>query len=212
MPQEILFSALSIIDSRLQSRDNLRAPLKLGTRYHMHMLLNQHFIYSLVLLTVAATPICSFAQPDFTKPVYIYADNAAIDEDLGLSTYSGNVRVEQNNIELLADKITVNFSKDKAEHILATGNPVQYREYNANGVYLFGSGENMEYVAEKDTVVLSGNATIKKKNDELRGEHLIYSLRDNRLQASGKTDNRRVQTILQPSLELLKKSSKSNKN
>ncbi|RLA53956.1 MAG: lipopolysaccharide transport periplasmic protein LptA [Gammaproteobacteria bacterium] len=168
------------------------------------------FLLALIAAIVIPTPL--FAQPDLDAPVYIYADNAEIDEDAGLSIYSGNVRVEQENIELLADRITVNFSGELVEHVFVTGSPAQYRERDANGVYLFSTGKEIEYSAAKNHVILSGNAQISQKGDQLRGELLTYTLADKVLTASGQSAGRRVQNILRPSTVLLEKSSQGDEN
>ena len=174
------------------------------------MILYRRYIFLLALafllaLIAVAIPTPLFAQPDLDAPVYIYADNAEIDEDAGLSVYSGNVRVEQENIELLADRITVNFSGELVEHVVVIGSPAQYRERDANGVYLFSSGKEIEYSATKNHVILSGNAQINQKGDQLHGELLTYTLADKVLTASGQSAGRRVQNILQPSTVLLEK-------
>lgn len=92
----------------------------------------------------------------------------------GVSTYTGNVRVTQNNIELTGDKV-VAVQKDKAlEKITVTGSPATYRQMSEAGDFISAQSMRMEYQARQNRLLLSNKARLEQAGSVMESDQIIY--------------------------------------
>ena len=65
------------------------------------------FLFGLVI--ASTLPTLAFALPsDANQPIRLLADRATYVERTGVTTYSGNVTIEQGTLKIAADNITLN--------------------------------------------------------------------------------------------------------
>ena len=74
--------------------------------------------------------IAAFALPsDRNQPITLLADRATFNERTGVTTYSGNVIIEQGTMKLQANSIVANLNnKRQISLITATGSPTQFQQ------------------------------------------------------------------------------------
>ncbi len=66
---------------------------------------------------------------DRNQPISLVADRATFNEKTGITTYTGNVIIEQGTMKLQANSIVANLnSKKEISTITATGGPAHFQQ------------------------------------------------------------------------------------
>lgn len=155
------------------------------------------------LLCVSAS---SFALPsDRNQPISLLADRATYNEKTGVTTYSGNVVIEQGTMKLQAASIVAQLNKSKQiSTITATGSPAKFQQQvdTAKGVAR-GEAQKIIYDAETGLINLIGNAYLYQDGASIRSGTLKYSMNKGDIEANGGagstgTPKSRVQIIIPP--------------
>ena len=176
----------------------------MADRYHLHA---GGFIWLKNLLLAASLSLCApaFAEhADRDKPLLLEADQVLIDDIHKTSTFTGNVRLAQGTMLIRADKIEVLKHSDGFQQTKAYGNTASFRQKREGSEeYLEGYGERIEYDTRTGTVDFYGQARVKRELDEVRGDHITYSMKTETFQVSGgasstNTPPKRVRAVLQP--------------
>ncbi|WP_180033468.1 lipopolysaccharide transport periplasmic protein LptA [Acinetobacter sp. YH12233] len=160
-----------------------------------------------LLSLVALGSATAFAlQSDRNQPITLLADRATFNERTGVTTYSGNVIIEQGTMKLQANSIVANLNnKKQISLITATGSPAQFQQKvdPAKGLAK-GQAQKIVYNAETGIITLSGNAYLQQDGASIRGNTLKYSMNKGDIEATG-TPNKtgsaagRVQIVIPPS-------------
>ena len=129
----------------------------------------------------------SYAErADRNKTMHLDANQVSVDDANQVSTFEGNVIFSQGTMTIRGDKIVVTQSKDGFTNGTATGQPASFRQKREGSEeYTEGYGERIEYDTKNETLNLFGQAYIKRGEDEVRGEHIMYSSRTEIFQVSG---------------------------
>ena len=175
------------------------------TNQHSRTLsLMKHVILGVGLSTFS---VMSFALPsDRNQPISLLADRATYNEKTGLTTYSGNVVIEQGTMKLNAGSIVAQLNaKRQISTITATGSPAKFQQQlETNRGIARGEGQKIVYNAETGILNLSGNASLYQDGASIRGANLKYSMNKGDIEVSGGSksaggSNGRVQMIIPPS-------------
>jgi lipopolysaccharide transport protein LptA len=103
----------------------------------------------------------------------------------GIALYNDALFAEQNDYVL--------------RFALATGNPVRLRAQLESDNELLADAERIEYRLDALQVVLSGNARVRRGEDEIRAQQIVYGLTDGSISASGADEgDGRVRAIIHP--------------
>lgn len=163
------------------------------------------FLLPASLLLMLWAPACFAERADRDKPMHLEADQMLIDDAQQISTFIGNVRLEQGTLLIRGDKIVVVQDKDGFKHGTAYGNTASFRQKREGlDEYVEGYGERIEYDTRAETVDFYLQARLKRGLDEVRGEHITYSAKTEIFQVNGRdpgTENsppKRVRAVLQP--------------
>lgn len=155
------------------------------------------------LLLVAQTGFASRADNEL--PINLEADQVLIDDAQQTSTFTGNVRLSQGSLLIRGDKIVVIHDKSGFKRATAYGKTADFRQKReGTDGFVEGYGERIEYDTQADTLNLYRQARLKRGEDEVRGEHIIYNVRAETFQVSGSGDGsaeippERVRAVLQP--------------
>ena len=149
----------------------------------------------------------SFAErADRDKPVHLEADQVVIDDARQVSTFTGNVKLSQGTMLMSGDKILVVQDKQGFKLGTAFGHTASFRQKREGlDEYVEGYGERIEYDTRAETVDFFGQARLKRKLDEVRGEHITYNAKTEIFQVnsgggagSKSAPPQRVHAILQP--------------
>lgn len=130
---------------------------------------------ALLFLALVWNP-CYAELADRDKPVHVEADQVSIDEARQIATFEGNVQLVQGTMNVHGDKLVVVQDKDGNTHGTVTGNPASFRQ-KREGVdeYVEGYGNRIEYDTRNGTVEFTGQARMKRQQDEVRGDTITYN-------------------------------------
>ncbi|ARU32564.1 lipopolysaccharide transport periplasmic protein LptA [Sulfuriferula sp. AH1] len=138
-------------------------------------LFNKSIIIGACLFSLSA-PFALAEQADRTKPVNLEADSVTVDDLHKVSIYVGNVILLQGTMTLKADRIEVHQDGEGFNKATAFGNPVYFRQKQDNSdEYIEGYASRLDMDTKQNTVLLTGNARLKKGADELRGNTMSYN-------------------------------------
>ena len=144
-------------------------------------------------------------QADRTKPVNIEADSVDMDDINKVGLYQGSVVLLQGTLMLRADKIEVHQDADGFSTAVAFGNPVYFRQkQDGSEEYVEAYANRIDLDNKQNTVLLTGNARLKKGANELHANTMLYNTVTERFWAKndpsatpGATPNR-VRTAIFP--------------
>ncbi|MEW5893150.1 MAG: lipopolysaccharide transport periplasmic protein LptA [Pseudomonadota bacterium] len=142
---------------------------------------------ALMLGLLLAAPVQA-ERADRSKPVNIESDTLKVDDAQKLAIYEGNVVLTQGTLLLTADRLDVRqdergFTSGEAHGL---SKPVYFRQkQEARDQYVEGTGKRLEYDAVTDTVKLFGNARLKRGDEEVRGNLIIYDAKTETYRALG---------------------------
>jgi lipopolysaccharide export system protein LptA len=132
---------------------------------------------------------------DFIQPIAINSDNQHIDLKENTTVFNANVKVTQGTLTISADQLKAYRKGEKGQEILiATGNPVIYKQVLDNGKPIVAQANTISYDVAKRALVLSGNAQLQQNNSLVKGESIQYDLIKQTLEAKG-SDNNPVESI-----------------
>ncbi|ANF81604.1 lipopolysaccharide transport periplasmic protein LptA [Acinetobacter sp. NCu2D-2] len=171
-------------------------------------MLTKTFLQRMALVTACGFAIVpAYAIPsDRQQPITLVADRATFNERTGVTTYSGNVIIEQGTMKLQAASIVANLnSKKEISNITASGSPARFQQKTdaAKGLAK-GQAQKIVYNAETGIITLSGNAFLEQDGASIRGNTLKYSMNKGDIEATG-TPNKtgsstgRVKIVIPPS-------------
>lgn len=166
----------------------------------------QPILYITLLLTGFQT--ATWAESTVTKttdeaqPVHISADSLEASEQKGVSTYKGNVIVIQGSLKLQGDSIRIQHPGNALSEVFATGKPASFRRFSPEeNAWLTGHADQIEYNADKMTLLLLGDAEVSQPGRHvIRGPKLFYDLNKKTMQAKGDAkQSGRISVTLTPS-------------
>ncbi len=140
-----------------------------------------------VLALVCATVFNVHAErADRDKPIQVEADAVRMDDLKKIAVYEGKVILTQGSLRVQADRIEVRQDAEGFLTGVATGRPVHFRQrLDGRGDWVDAWANRVEYDARKEQVRLIGEAYLKKGEEELRGDLIVYDARTEVYQASG---------------------------
>jgi len=154
----------------------------------------------LLLGTLLAAPLQA-AEDGQREPVTIEADGAVFDEQKGQSTYSGHVVVTQGGLQIRADQVTVYAEDDQLSRIVASGEPVRFRQRREGEEDILGEARRLDYrvEGERETLLLEDQAWLSQGGNRFSGQRIDYDLQQERITAAqGKDGSQRVRVVIQP--------------
>ena len=153
-------------------------------------------------------------QADKDKPMNIEADSLRYDDTTQTSVFSGNVLITKGTIIMRGTKMEVRQDAQGNQFGQLEGSakaPGFFRQ-KGEGVdeWVEGEGERVDYESKAQTVVLTGNATLRRYrgtqlNDESVGSQIVYnsltevfSVKGGAQNATTGNPNGRVRAMLTP--------------
>lgn len=114
-------------------------------------------------------------KADRDKPIDIEADSLTSNEAKKTSTYTGNVILTQGTLAIHAEKLIVREDAEGFQHSTSTGNPTTFRQkMEGKEDYIQGSGQRIEYDGRMDKIQLYTKAWVKRGQDLVQGEYIMY--------------------------------------
>ena len=144
---------------------------------------------------------------DRDKPIDLEADSVKVDDSKQISTYSGNVILTQGTLVIRADKLIVREDQGGFQHSTSLGNPTTFKQkMEGKNEYMEGSAQRIEYDGRMDKVQLFTKAWVKRGEDIVHGDYIMYDANAEYAEVIGGgsqsatpgTPNGRVRAIIQP--------------
>ena len=133
-------------------------------------------------------------------PLSIDADKAELDEQRGISIYTGDVRLSQGNLTLTGQQLTIR-RVDNDDNIRATmrGDPAVLTQAASDGqAPVSATAGRMTYETANRRLILEAGAELRRGEDVLTAERIEYAVDAQRMQASGNGKERVRITIPAP--------------
>ncbi|MGZ8258600.1 MAG: lipopolysaccharide transport periplasmic protein LptA [Methylotenera sp.] len=150
----------------------------------------------------------AFAEAaDRNKPIDLEADSVKKDDAKQISTYLGNVILTQGTLIIHADKLIVREDKEGFQHSTSLGNPTTFKQkLEGKSEYMEGSAQRIEYDGRMDKVQLYTKAWVKRGEDIVHGDYIMYDVNAEYAEVLGGgpqaatpgTPSGRVRAIIQP--------------
>lgn len=153
-----------------------------------------------MLILVAVSGIVLAIPADRNRPITLSADRATYNDKTGLTTYSGNVIIEQGTLKVQADSIVAQLNaKREISSVTATGRPAKFQQQiHVNKGIAQGQAQRIIYNADTGIITLSGGAYLNQDGAIMRAETLRYSMNKGDVEATGSKAGR-VQLVIPPS-------------
>ena len=159
---------------------------------------------ALVGLVVLSSATALAIPADRNQPISLVADRATYNEKTGVTTYTGNVIIEQGTMKLQANSIVANLNSQKEiSTITATGGPARFQQkVDVNKGLAKGQAQKILYNAQTGIVTLSGSALLEQDGSSIRGATLRYSMNKGDVEAIGTPNSSgsdgRVKIVIPP--------------
>lgn len=162
-----------------------------------------HLLSVQILLFVSGMgmALSAHALPsDASQPIRLLADKATYSERTGVTSYSGNVIIEQGTLKITADNITLNLDdKRSIKTALAAGRPATMQQVVTQEKGLAkGQANKIDYNAVTGIITLTGNAKLTQAGASFSGNTIRYSLKLGDVEANA-GGGRRVELVFPPS-------------
>ena len=166
---------------------------------------------SLLLIILMLLPVGAMAEKaDRDKPIDLEADSVTVNDAKKISTYTGNVILTQGTLIIRGDKLVVREDKEGFQHSTTYGNPQKPATFKqkreGKDEYMEGSGQRIEYDGRMDKVQLYTKAWVKRGEDIVHGDYIMYDANAEYAEvigggsqaATSATPSGRVRAIIQP--------------
>ena len=171
-----------------------------------------NFIVVCILTILLSIPSITFSEEaDRDKAIEIESDTMTVDDAKSISIYKGDVILTQGTLIIRANELTVREDSQGFQHSTAIGKPTTFKQKReGRDDYIEGRAERIEYDGHMDKVHLYSGASVKRGNDTVFGDYIMYDTNAEFAQAlSGTTKNEngdevkkgRTRVIIKPKKE-----------
>lgn len=113
--------------------------------------------------------------------------------------FRGNVRIKVEGGSLNSDEARVSFVDNRIARAVISGSPASFEQKLENGEMARGRSATIEYDFDDSTVRLRRDAYLTDGRNDISGETLVYSIRDQRVLANAEEQNdERVHITINP--------------
>ncbi|MES1928321.1 lipopolysaccharide transport periplasmic protein LptA [Salinisphaera dokdonensis CL-ES53] len=151
------------------------------------------------LALVAGTTAYAQQKP---LPIRIESNDADLSQQDGVSTYTGNVVLTRGGLTLTGYKLVITRINDRGNvKAVLNGSPAKLdKQPDREGDdVVTGDASKIEYTNNDSTVLLRGDAVVRRGGDEIHGQVIRHNVDTGRTQAErGSGDSERVRITIQP--------------
>jgi len=154
-------------------------------------------------LLLAAAPAAA-EKADRGKPIHLEADRVTVDDAKQLSVFEGNVVLTQGTLLIRGNRMEVRQDREGFRSGTTWGDLAYFRQKREDyDQYIEGWAERIEYDGRADRVQMFNRASMKRGQDEVRGNYISYDATSEFFQVIGgkpssPDDPGRVRAVIQP--------------
>jgi lipopolysaccharide export system protein LptA len=129
---------------------------------------------------------------DRDQPIHIESDSATFKEKEGISTYTGNVHLQQGTLRMQGDKMTVFLNDNRIDKIILVGSPATYAQRpDDKDTDRHAEAGRIEYYTDNERLVLIDAARIWQPGaEDFRSDRIVINLEKDTVDAGGGTQDR----------------------
>ena len=136
-------------------------------------------------------------KSDRDKPMNIEASHASLDQKSQVSVFTGNVRIVQGTMQLVASKVMIREDKEGHQYSEGSGSPVKFKQKMDNSPdYLEAQALRFTYNGKTGILKLYDKAWVKRGTDELKGDSIMYDMNQETYEAHTQKEGRVKVTII----------------
>ncbi|WP_392558928.1 lipopolysaccharide transport periplasmic protein LptA [Orbus mooreae] len=164
-----------------------------------------------LLLSLLAPVAMAKTTPSATinnKPISIDADNQQIDLKNNTITFTGNVIILQDGLEIKANTVTItNMDSKDSQTITANGNPVYFKQTDDQdkNKTITGHAQQLTYQVKQNTVTMTGKAELVQQDNHIVSDTIIYNVNQQQILAQSNKGNRVKTTIIPNQVQEIKR-------
>lgn len=146
-------------------------------------------------------------KTDRDKPINLEADRVTVDDAKQIATFEGSVVLTQGTMVIRGDRMEVRQDNDGFRHGIAWGKLAYFRQKREGfEEYIEGWAERIEYDGRAEKVQMFARASMKRGQDEVRGDYISYDATTEFFQVTGggakaaspSNPEGRVRAVMQP--------------
>ena len=155
------------------------------------------FIFTCICFLSISSSYVFAEKADRDKPIELESDTMTSDDSKNTSVYSGNVILTQGTLLIKADELSVREDNQGFQHSTSIGNPTTFKQKReGRNEYIEGGAQRIEYDGRMDKVHLYSKAWVKKGEDVVYGDYIMYDANTEFAKAmSGNTKNKAGETV-----------------
>ncbi|MCB1857725.1 MAG: lipopolysaccharide transport periplasmic protein LptA [Gammaproteobacteria bacterium] len=157
----------------------------------------------LVLSLALSLPIPTGArESDKNQPIFVEADAADINDQSGVSVYSGDVKVTQGTVILNADKVTIIQKAGKTDQVIAEGSPVEFQQMTDKDELIKARAKKADYYLASELLHMTGDAVLIQGKDSFSSDRITIDRSNGQVKAGTSAQGKqRVRISIQPKTE-----------
>lgn len=164
--------------------------------------LNRHLTNCLILLASSLIFSNAYAlDSDREQPIYVAADRASIDDNTGITVYTGDVDITQGSLILRGDRVELyRNAEGNVDRILSFGNPAYFEQQpSVDQAVTIATGDTLDYGVGAQLLKITGSAKVEQAGDEFTGARINYDMEKALVDAfSDTSSDKRVRMVIQP--------------
>ncbi len=145
----------------------------------------RHTVVALAAILGIASTSALALSTDREQPIVINAKAAEADDRKKVTVYRGDVVITQGTLRITGDTVWVYFDDSNTiTKAVSVGTPAKFRQLpDGKEDYMNADADRMEYHADKDVILLLGNAHYGEGKDEISAPRIVYDSRQGRVNA-----------------------------
>lgn len=159
-------------------------------------------IKTLLLFALSLAPLASHAlESDRDQPIYVAADKASIDDNSGITIYTGDVDISQGSMILRGERVELRRDAEgNVDQIISDGSPAYFEQQpTEDQAVTVATGEKLDYRVADQVLEILGNARVVQAGDEFTGARINYDMNRALVDAYGDANSdTRVRMVIQP--------------
>lgn len=140
-------------------------------------------------------------ENDPRQPIEIEADLMTLDQQSGISTYRGNIKLTQGSIRITAEELILHSENGRLQRMEILGNekaPAMFHQSTDDGEQAQGQARRIEYTAADSRMVLLGQAELLQGNNHIRSARIDYNTERNSFVAGRASEQSQTAPANQP--------------
>jgi len=135
--------------------------------------LNSYRFVTLILILLH-TSAGFAATDDIEADIQIQANRMKFDMKTGSSTYEGNVKISQGDIEISGEKVIILRQQDKIQQINIDGQPARYTQDELTENKIHATSQHMQYLVDQHRLVMTVDARLEQPDHTIESQRIVY--------------------------------------